>query len=185
MASKAYIEKIVKKSQRGDENSFAEIFDIFYEKIFKYIKFRVDQNEVDDLVGEVFLKTVKNLKKYKPQERSTFGSWIYRIAHNVVIDFYRKKQEFLGIDIDSEDEEYSIQLVDDSPGPDKIMEQKIEFEKIQKVLNKLSATNREIIELKFMEDFSNFEIAQITGKSEGNIRIIQLRALRELRKYID
>jgi len=176
------IEKLVVKAQKGHQESFAKLYDIFFDKIWRYVSFRVSAEEVEDIVGDVFLKLVQHLKKYKPQSSASFSAWFYRIAHNTIIDFYRKKKDLLGLD--SEDEDFFAQIPDEvNLRPDQSTNQTFEHAKIHKALKKLSPINREILELKFLEGFSNTEIAQVTGKTEGNIRIIQLRALREMRKY--
>jgi len=176
MLSKSEIEKLVRRAQFGDEESFATIFDHFFDKIFRYIRFRVDESEAEDLTHDVFLKVVQNFKKYK--QTTGFSAWIFRIAHNTVIDFYRKKRELLGVD-----DEISFRIPDPCPNPEQQTQKHQEFQKIRETLNLLSPIHREILELKFLEGFSNAEIAKITEKTEGNVRIIQLRALREMRKH--
>ncbi len=175
------IEKLVQKSQKGDEKSFTKLFDIFYEKIFRYVRFRVEESEVDDLVAKVFLKVVENLNRFAPQKNAGFNAWIFRIAHNTVIDYYRQKREFLSID-PSEDAPYYVEIEDKNPTPNKIANKNFDSKRIRDLLKKLPSTHREILELKYLNDFSNNEISKITGKTEGNIRVIQLRALREMRK---
>lgn len=176
------IEKLVIKAQKNDEKSFAKLYDYFFDRIFRYVSFRVKKEEVEDLVGEIFYKVVQHLDKYKSQKKAGFNAWIFRIAHNIVVDFYRKKKEFLGI-VKEDNEDFFATLPDKKNlHPDKAILKKEESEKIKYLLTKLPLPHREILELKFLEEFSNKEIAHITKKSEGNIRIIQLRALRELRK---
>ena len=175
------IEKLVQKSQKGDEKSFAKLFDIFYEKIFRYVRFRVEESEVDDLVAKVFLKVVENLNRFAPQKNAGFNAWIFRIAHNTVIDYYRQKRDFLSID-PNEDAPYYVEIEDKNPPPNKIANKDFDSKRIQDLLDKLPSAHREILELKYLNDFSNNEISKITGKTEGNIRVIQLRALREMRK---
>lgn len=174
------IDKWVKKAQEGDEASLGQIYDLFFDKIFRYVSFKVSVDSREDVCGEIFLKMVQNIKKYKPQESASFSAWLFRIAHNQIVDFYRKQKELLGID----DDDFFMNIPDTKKlTPDKKTETILEYEKIYESLVKLSSLHREILELKFLEEFSNNEIAKITGKTEGNIRIIQLRALRELRKY--
>lgn len=176
------IEKLVVKAQKNDEKSFTKLYDYFFDRIFRYVSFRVKNEDVEDLVGDIFYKTVQHLNKYKTQKKAGFNAWIFRIAHNTVIDFYRKQKELLGI-IYEDSEDFFATLPDKKNlNPDQSILKKEESEKIKYLLTKLPKIHREILELKFLEEFSNKEIAQITKKSEGNIRIIQLRALRELRK---
>ena len=175
------IEVLVRKAQKGNENSFSELFDYFFPKIFRHVSFRVPAENSEDLTSEVFLKVVQNLNKYVSQENAKFSAWLFRIANNTIIDFYRKKKDLLGLD--DEEENFFAELPDeDTPPPNEIVNKNFDIQKMYKLLKKLPALQRTILELKFLEDFNNTEIAHITGKTEGNIRIIQLRALRTLRQ---
>jgi len=178
------VEKLVGKAQKGDRSSFNMLFDIYFDRIYRYIGFRVPEDDIEDLTGDIFLKFVENIANYKLVKGASFSAWLFRIAHNRVIDFYRKKKEILGIGTDEDDNFWEILPDEKELKPDEKVLVLEREKQIREVLTKLPASYREILELKFLEDFSNLEISQITGKSEGNIRIIQLRALREMRKYI-
>ena len=173
---KSEIENLVKKAQKNCEKSFAQIFDFFFEKIFKYVDNRVEKSETEDLVSEIFLRVTRNLKKYFPKKNAGFSSWIFRIAHNAVIDFYRKKQEFFEFD------DENLVAIDENLSPNYFANKNFDTKKMQNLLQKLSPKYREILELKFLENFSNLEVAKITGKSVGNVRITQMRALKEMKK---
>lgn len=168
---------------KGDERAFIDLYDYFFDRIWRYVSFRVETEEVEDLVSEVFYKCVRSLKQYKPQKKATFSSWLFRIAHNQVVDYYRKQKELMGTDLE---EEFFLRLKDEKqPSPDQKVLKNEEAMLIHKLLKKLKPNHREILELKYLEEFTNTEIASITGKTEGNVRIIQLRALREMRKLLD
>jgi RNA polymerase sigma-70 factor, ECF subfamily len=175
------IEKCVLKAQNGDEKSFAILFDSFYDKIFRYVHFRVSEEDSEDLVSDVFLKVVEKLHTYKSNPKAGFNAWIFRIAHNRVIDFYRQKKELLG-QSDDAGNDFFLQIPDDNLRPDQQTNLNLDVKKLQKIMKKLPDVQREILEFKYLEGFSNAEVAKITGKAEGNIRVIQLRALREIRK---
>ena len=153
----AEIASLVRKAQGGSEESFGALYDIFYERIFRYVRFRVPQIESEDLTAEVFLKVVKNLKSYQPTSGATFSSWVFRIAHNVVIDFYRKKQELLGLQ-DPESGKILFETIDPNPTPDENLKIQQRHEHIRNTLTKLAPPHQEIIELKFLEELSNREI---------------------------
>jgi len=180
------IEILAKASQAGSEDSFSKLFNALYEKIFRYISFKVKPEEVEDLVSDVFLKVVTKLQSYKlPAHKKTgFTAWVFRIAHNTVVDHYRTQRHLLRLD----DDTYSdtpFDIPDKAPLPDEELQKEFESVRIRSVLEKLSPLHREVLELKYLEDFSNTEIAHITGKKEGNIRIIQMRALREMKKELE
>ena len=175
------IEKLALKAQKGDEKSFEELFEHFFNKIDRYVRFRVTEEVVEDLVSDVFLRLVKNLKRYRPHPKAKFSSWLFRIAHNRVIDHYRRTKELVGLE--SEEDNYFLEIPEDeNMQPDKVTDRALDHQKMFKLMKKLPALQREILELRYLENFTNAEIAHVVGKSEGNVRVIQLRALREIRK---
>ena len=176
------LEALVSAAQAGDEAAFSQLYDLLFERLWRYVSFRVDAGDVEDLVSEIWLKIVQNMKRYKVQPGATFSSWAFRIAHNIVIDFYRKKKEVLGIETDEND--FFAQITDTERTPDEVMLKASEYEQLHEALLKLKPDHREILQLKFLEGFSNKEIAEITKRTEGNVRVLQLRALREIREFI-
>lgn len=178
----ADIEKIVLKAQQGDQDSFSVLFDIWFDRVYRYTAYRVDSSECEDIVSEIFLKLVQYLPKYKSRSGVGFGAWLFRMAHNTIIDWYRKKKALLGSDINDKEEDFFARVVDEQPLPDSQVNSLYDYDRVYAFLKKLKPDHREILELKFLEGFTNKEIAAITGKTEGNIRIMQLRALKEMRQ---
>ena len=182
------IEILVAQAQQGNEDSFGKIFDLYYDPITRYVRLRIKPEEVEDVVSDVFLKIVRNLSRYKPNKniletgRGAFTAWIFRIARNLIIDQYRRAHEDISL-YDPENGEIRFDLPDPKLNPQQSAEQHEAHRAIYAALKKLPSTHREILELKFLHEFSNAEISSITGKSEGSIRVAQLRALREVRKY--
>lgn len=174
------IEKLVQKAQDGHQRSFEKLFEHFFERIYRYVSFRVHEREVEDLVSDVFLKVVQHLERYSPGEKAGFNAWIFRIAHNTVIDFYRVQKNTSPLE--SEDGEEMFFIPDPNETPDEKTNQILEAQKLREALKEINPSYREILELKYLEGFSNREIAEITGKTEGNIRIIQLRGLKTLKE---
>jgi len=182
------IEQLVIQAQKGDEDSFAQIFDAFFEPVSRYVRLRTKIEESEDIVNEIFLKVVRNLPRYSPDKRilsggrGAFAAWIFRIARNQIIDLYRKTREQTSLH-DAETGELKFDFPDPRLDPQQSAEQHEAHRFVHAALKKLPSTHREILELKFLHEFSNTEISQITRKSEGAIRVAQLRALRELRKF--
>ena len=182
------IESFVVQAQQGEEDAFERLFDLYYGPISRYIHLRANTEEVEDLVSDIFLKVIKNLSRYKPQKRiiengkGAFAAWIFRIARNQVIDHYRVAQESISL-YDETSGELRFDIPSPRLDPRQSAEQHEAHRFIHTALKKLPNTHREILELKFLHEFSNTEIAEITGKNEGTIRVAQLRALREIRKY--
>lgn len=173
--SKEKIEELVRLVQEGDQESFAVLYDIFIDDIYRYVFYRVKTSDAEDLVENVFLKVWENIRKYK-SGKSSFSAWIFRIAHNLIVDYYRtsKDRNFdeLKIDIPAYKREHN---------PIKSVERIFDHEALKQALGKLKKEYQEIIVHKFVNEFSNSEVAQILNKSEGSLRILQYRALKALK----
>ena len=182
------IEALVRDAQKGREEAFGHLFDLVSPHIERYISHRVPTEEVEDIHSDIWLKVVQKLHTYAPKGQAGFRAWIFRIAHNAVVDFYRRQKPFLSLENESgegDESEYILQIEDEQIlTPDDHTNLRLDTDRMLRELKNLSALQREILELRYLEGFLTHEIAQITGKSEGNIRVTQLRALRELKRRL-
>src|SRR5690242_19609134 len=90
--------ELVRRAQAGDQDSFARLYDAYMERIYRYIFFRVADDELaEDITSQVFLKVWEKLGTYRPGQ-SPFIAWLYRIAHNAVIDSYRTRKALIPLD---------------------------------------------------------------------------------------
>ncbi|MFA6521399.1 MAG: sigma-70 family RNA polymerase sigma factor [Candidatus Gracilibacteria bacterium] len=171
------IEALVEQSKRGDSDAFGKLYDIFVNPIYRYIYYRVNHQEAEDLTELVFLKTWENINQYKADQKS-FSSWIFRIAHNLVVDFYRlhKSSEELVENIKDERREAHASFRANL---------NLDKEMLGVALGKLKDSYRQILVLKYINDFSNDEIAGITGRSQAALRILQFRALKHLKRILE
>lgn len=106
---------------------------------------------------------------------SSLSAWLYRIANNLVIDYYRSKAKAATVERDPDDS-----LVTTRDHAPRILNQ----ERIRKVLLKLSPEAQTVINLKFIQGYTNLEVAEVLGKSEGAVKVIQFRALRRLKELM-
>lgn len=173
------LEALVCSAQEGDQDAFAKIYDNFIDQIYRYVYYRVQGEDVEDIVETVFLKVWENLKQYKPQQKS-FSAWVFRIAHNLVIDHYRAAK-------DKAYEELNPDLpdLDRMHHPIKITQDRFDNATLKKAMVKLKKQYHDIILYKFVNELSNSEIAEILGKSEGSLRILQFRALKALKRELE
>ncbi|MDA1060305.1 MAG: sigma-70 family RNA polymerase sigma factor [bacterium] len=173
------IEKLVKIAQTGDQDSFAQIYEIFVDPIYRYVFFRVKAVDAEDLVETVFLKVWQNIRQYKPKKRS-FSAWIFRIAHNLVVDYYRSSK-------DKHVDELSVQIPDTKRehNPIRVTQGVLDNEKLKIAIGKIKKQYQEVIIYKFVNELSNREISEIMRKSEGSLRILQFRALKALRRELE
>lgn len=178
--NKKEIELWVKAAQDGDHDSFAKLYDIFIDPIYRYVYYRVKSDDAEDITETVFLRVWENLDKYRAGDKSSFSAWVFRIAHNLVVDYYRGRKE-------REFDELLVDVPDDKRdhSPIRTTESIIRKEVLKKAISRLKKTYQDILIYKFINSFSNAEIADIMNKTEGSIRILQFRALRALRVELE
>lgn len=175
---KERIEQLVQNVQKGDVPAFAKIYNHYVDKVYKYFYFKASQEEAFDLTENVFLKVWENIKQYHNKEGASFAAWLFRIAHNLLIDHYR-----LDVPKAELDPQYPDQRADTSPVF--LTEQSLSRGSLKTALCKLKDSHREIITFTYINGFSNEEIADIMKKSEGSLRVLKFRALRELKKILE
>ncbi|MCX6790898.1 MAG: RNA polymerase sigma factor [Candidatus Gribaldobacteria bacterium] len=172
---------LVKKAQQGDESAFGQLYEHYLAPIYRFIYFKVkNQGESEDLTQNVFVKAWKSLARYQQQPNIPFSSWLYTIARNTVIDFWKKKKAVL-IDHDLMDNLNTDGTLGD-------LNENLELKEKRAVLRDclylLSDEQQEIVVLRFINDLSNQEISQILNKSEEAVRQIQYRAIKSLKEHL-
>lgn len=171
------VDSLVLQSQDGDKDAFAKLYDNFFDAIYRYVFFRVPEKEVDDLVGNVFIKAWVNMEKYEKRD-VRFAAWLYRIAHNSIIDYRRSHRPLFEMKEDIKDES-------ERSAPDLVAEKKEASEAVRNAVEQLKEPYRQVITFKFLLGLSNTEVAEILNEREGNIRVLQFRALKELKSLLD
>ncbi len=174
MNDKTNIEKLIKKAQAGDTDAFAYVYDEYFSHIYRYVYYRVNKEEVDDVVAQVFMKAWDNLGRFKIQKGVSFGAWLFRIAHNLVVDQYRVHR---GVS------ELPTELIDErrESDPRHVAQIKLDQVVLKRALSQVKDVYKQVILLKFINGLSNQEIAEVLKRKEGNVRILQFRALKELK----
>jgi RNA polymerase sigma-70 factor, ECF subfamily len=167
---------LVIAAKSGDERAFGQLYDFYFEKIFRFIYYRVSHKETaEDLTEDVFVKAFLRVSTVKPE---SFTGWLYSIAKNIVIDHYRQKKVVLDLteleSILESDQNVSEEI-------NTVMEQKL----FMQMLRKLTPEQQIIIKLKFIEGLENDEISELIAKSEGSIRVAQHRAIQRLQELLN
>ena len=171
-------DKLIEGAIRGKASAFGSLYDYYQPKIYRFVLIKVGRREdAEDLTHQVFLHAWQNMPTYKDMGYP-FSSWLYRMARNQTIDFYRtRKQE---INIEAVDPELFVAPAIAHFG----MEQKLEVEKVQSAIQKLKPEYQDVLIMRFIEDLQIKEVASTLDKSEGAIKLLQHRALKELRKIL-
>jgi RNA polymerase sigma-70 factor (ECF subfamily) len=175
---KLSVEVLVEKVQKGDMQAFSKLYDYYVEKIYKYFYFKTAQEEAFDLTETVFLKVWDNIRSYRRKGGSSFSSWLFRIAHNLLVDHYRFRQDPLELDPERPD-----QKTDNSPVF--LAEQSLSRRSLKEAMSRLKEEHREVITLAFINGLDNPELSQILKKNEGTLRVLKFRALKELKRILE
>lgn len=172
--------KLIIRAREGDAEAFGELYDKYLSQIYRFIFLRVRQkDDAEDLAQKVFLKAWKNIDGFKMVEGAKFSSWVYKISRNTIIDYYRTNKEHADIDSIPEN------LVISQYNNEETFDQALKIEKVIKSIGKLNENDQEIIIMKFVEDMTNVEIAELLDKNEVAVRVAGHRALKRLRKIME
>lgn len=172
---------LVMRAIDGDADAFGELYTRHMDAIYRYVYFRVgDEREAEDLTEEVFVRAWTALPKYRPSKHP-FTSWLYRIAHNLVVDYHRKQKP-----VDLPDQPELRWQANAAPGSteDQVALRQDVAELI-KAVRQLDEKEQLIVVLRFVEGLSHKEVAKIIGKSEVHCRVLQHRVLAKLQEYLD
>lgn len=162
----------------GDPDAFAQLYDRSVNKIYKYIYYRVRSAPLaEDLAAQVYLKAWAAIRDYRLTQ-CPFEAWLFRIAHNLVVDYYRTRHETMPL------EEFT--LVDDH-GEDleEIAQNHLNGEMLQRAIKHLTPEQQQVIVLKFLVGYSTEELAKIMNRNPGAIRALQHRGLDALHHILD
>jgi RNA polymerase sigma-70 factor (ECF subfamily) len=171
-------QNLVQRAQQHDEEAFAELYEKYFDKIYRYISLKIGNRvESEDMTQQVFIKALHSISSFK-WRGLPFSAWLFRIAHNQVVDYLRKKtrQPILSLN-------ESITASDDNPH--KITEQKMNIEQLMLATKNLTSAQQEVIALRFASDLPISQVANIMGKSEGAIKALQHSAIVALRKILN
>jgi RNA polymerase sigma-70 factor, ECF subfamily len=167
---------LVRLSQQGDQEMFARLYDAYMERIYRYVYFRVADSELaEDITSQVFLKVWEKLDTYQAGQ-SPFMAWLYRIAHNAVIDYYRTKKAAISL------EDASPVELSHTDDVDEKLDLQFQSRELRDALRELTEEQQQVLILKFVDGLSTTEIAQQLGKQQGAVRALQMRGLQGLAK---
>jgi RNA polymerase sigma-70 factor (ECF subfamily) len=168
--------RLAELAAKRDRKAFGRLYDLYVEKIYKYVYYKSGRtDEAEDLTALVFLKAWEAIPHYR-WEGYPFSTWLYRIAHNQVIDYYRTHRETFPFD--------SARARVSSNDPVEEAERSFASDKVRTALQHLTYDQRRVIILRFLEGYSTTEVAAIMDKDPDAIRALQHRALRALRPWM-
>jgi len=173
----ATLNEWVTRAQQGAVEAMSVLYLNHYQRIYRYLYYRAgDLNTAEDLTSEVFLKMIQALPHYRNQD-VPFQAWLFQIARNLAIDHHRKQAAQPIVEI-QEDLQDGRQPIDDT------LEVKMTQESLSQALEALTADQRDVILLRFIEGMSLAQVGKVLHKSEDSIKGLQHRALISLRNEL-
>ena len=167
---------LIHLSQQGDREMFAHLYEAYNERIYHYVYHRVDDDMLtEDITSQIFLKVWEKLSTYRTGQ-APFLAWIYRIAHNTVIDHYRTKKAVIFMDDVKSIEPSYVDEVDEK------LDLQFQSQQLQEALQELTIEQQQVLLLKFAAGLNTREIAHRLGKQAGAVRALQMRGLQGLAK---
>lgn len=168
----------------SDKEAFALLIDRYEAKLSRYLErlgvsLREDR---EDLLQNVFIKAYRNLNSFDPA--LSFSSWIYRIAHNETMSFYRARHARPQVILGEDSELLLTELKDDEADAAKLSELRISRESLSKAFEQLDPKYREVLALRYFEDRSYTEMSDILEMPIGTVSTLIHRAKRALRDIL-
>ena len=169
-------ESLVRRAQHHDQEAFAQLYEEHFNKIYRYVTLRIgNETEAEDMTQQVFLNALQSISSFK-WKGIPFSAWLFRIAHNQVVDYLRSKKRTT-VPLDES-------LVSNDNNPQLLTEQKLDIEQLLLATKQLTEAQREVISLRFAGELSTTQVAKSMGKSQGAVKALQHSAIVALRKTL-
>jgi len=160
-----------------DEQALTAIYDEYHDRIYRYVYRQVGEvATAQDLTADVFQRLLQAFHLGGGPDRH-LSAWLYRSAHNAVVDFYRRQALRQHLPLDET-------LVDGDADTTAVVEQRLVISRVRAALRELSLEQKDVIVLKFLEGQSNQEVAEALDKTVGAIKSLQHRALAALQRLL-
>jgi RNA polymerase sigma-70 factor (ECF subfamily) len=170
---------LVRRAQAGDMGAFSELFDRYYDVVFRYVLFRMnDRTLAEDITQETFLRALRRISSVSYQGRD-IGAWFVTIARNLIFDHVKSSRYRL--------ESTTSDMIELSPsthGPEQQVLDLATNEELLRCVRKLNADQQECISLRFLQGLSVAETAAIMDRNEGAVKALQHRAVRRLAQLL-
>jgi len=170
-------ESLIRRAQQQDQEAFAQLYEEHFNKIYRYVALRIgDKVEAEDVTQQVFINALRSISSFK-WKGIPFAAWLFRIAHNQVVDYLRKKTKQATVPLDES-------LASSDSNPQLMAEHRLDIEQLLLATKRLTRAQREVIALRFAGELSTVQVAKVMGKSQGAVKALQHSAIVALRKAL-
>lgn len=171
-------QNLIARAKGGESEAFGSLYDFYMPRVYRFVLLKVSRREeAEDLTHQTFLKAWERIDQYNFQGYS-FGSWLYRIARNTVIDYYRGSTPHVSV------ENIPEELLATSDSTENDTETRMEWEGLLESIAKMKDIEQDVLIMRFVEEMTHKEVAEVIGKSEGAVKVIQHRALKNLKNIV-
>ncbi len=179
MAADTVDRNLFERALALDGDALAAIYDMYSDRIYRYIYHRVgDPDVAEDLTALTFTKMLEAIHSGR-EWRTSFSGWLYRIAHNLVVDHFREKGRARQVSLEA-----GLPLRATGADPLEAAERSLQRDALRKAISHLTEDQANVIVLRFIEGYSIAEVAKRLGKTEGAIKALQFRAVERLRRLM-
>ena len=178
--NKNLIEMLVNKARTGDKDALTELYGVFREKIYRYVFFKCGNHaDAEDITNEVFLRMIQSIANFQ-WKGIGFSSWLFKIASNLVIDYYRNKSRRNIESIEKRDYigETNWEQISE------FLDNRDLFHAIYKDTDDLTGLQKEVVNLRFIGDLSLKETAEAMSKNVNSVKAIQHAAIKKLKEKV-
>jgi RNA polymerase sigma-70 factor (ECF subfamily) len=170
---------LIQQAIAGNKEAFGRLYEMYAGQIFNYLFYRTGEYQAAmDMMETVFLRAWENLPDFGTKGRGlNLRAWLYRMAHNAMVDYHRSNKAEVDLEAIAE-------LPNKMPHAAKLVEMAETQEYLMNWLEELDEVSRQVLVLRFYAEMSPKEVSQIMDISEGNVRVIQYRALKKMRDLI-
>lgn len=168
---------LIAASIGGDGPAFAALYDMYLDRVYNYVYYRVgNRPDAEDLAQQVFLNAWHAIGRYR-QTGATFTGWLLAIAHNLVVSFHRKSKDTAYLELEpAAHQRWADPEAETLARNDRVA--------VRRAILRLKPEWQQVIVMRFIENLEYADIAAAVGKTEGDVRVIQHRALLELQRLL-
>ncbi len=172
------VAELVSKAQQGDQTAFADLYEQYRPLVYRFLRRRLDGSDeiVEDLAEDVFVKVYEKLDRYV-ERGLPFTAWLYRIAHNHLVDYLRSLPRMAAHSLDEVAEVPEVAAA-------AAYRQVLDRQSLEPAMARLTPEQRQAVELRFIEGMSVAETAASMGRSDEAVKKLQARALTNLRRHL-
>ncbi len=177
--------ELITEYRQGDERAFTLLVERYLLSVYRFL-FHLSRSAAiaDDLTQETFVKVWRHLSRF--QTTKSFQTWVFSIARNTAIDFFRKKQPIVFSQLEDEEREYFENTIqDERPLPTEILDRQVDAEELQNALQTISPPAKAVVLMHDLEDMTFQAIADATNESMNTVKSRYRRALLRLREYFN